>query len=164
MQQDCNVMVTHSTFCKFFADDKKTLNMYWKHLMRQFCNDNKQFHFCSTQGCEYLFMVQQYSTVQIARCDECKASTCLLCGREGHEPATCNIVKLWEKKSSAESENLQWILANTKPCPKCAKPIEKNQGCNHMKCVHCKHDFCWICLGDWGPHGSSWYNCTKPID
>lgn len=26
---------------------------------------------------------------------------------------------------------------------------------------NCKHDFCWVCLGSWEPHGSSWYNCNR---
>ena len=30
-----------------------------------------------------------------------------------------------------------------------------------MKCPTCKHDFCWICLGDWKEHGSSWYKCFR---
>ena len=28
----------------------------------------------------------------------------------------------------------------------------------------CNHKFCWICLGDWEPHGSSWYNCVLFTD
>jgi ariadne-1 len=50
----------------------------------------------------------------------------LSCGKEKHAPAYCNVVAKWDKKSSAESENLTWIMANTKPCPKCQRPIEKN--------------------------------------
>lgn len=26
---------------------------------------------------------------------------------------------------------------------------------------NCKHEFCWVCLGAWEPHGSSWYNCNR---
>lgn len=37
-------------------------------------------------------------------------------------------------KNTAESENVNWIIANCKQCPKCKKNIEKNQGCNNIKC------------------------------
>jgi len=30
--------------------------------------------------------------------------------------------------------NALWLSANTKECPKCGTPIEKNSGCNHMIC------------------------------
>jgi hypothetical protein len=33
--------------------------------------------------------------------------------------ADCETVRKWMVKNSAESENLTWILANTKQCPKC---------------------------------------------
>lgn len=55
----------------------------------------------------------------------------------------CATVSKWLLKNSAESENLNWILANTKPCPKCKRPIEKNHGCMHMTCAQCRHEFCW---------------------
>ena len=41
--------------------------------------------------------------------------------------------------------------------------VEKTGGCNHLICKNqaCKYEFCWICLGAWEPHGSSWYNCSR---
>jgi len=57
------------------------------------------------------------------------------------------------------------IIANTKQCPKCHKAIEKNQGCNHMKCSGgCNFEFCWLCLGNWADHSAStggYYKCNK---
>lgn len=47
--------------------------------------------------------------------------------------------------------------ANEQECPKCHATIEKDGGCNHMVCKRCRFDFCWVCLGPWEPHGSSWY-------
>lgn len=37
---------------------------------------------------------------------------------------------MWEEKISGDSETRNWLAANTKPCPKCTKPVEKNGGCN----------------------------------
>ena len=25
----------------------------------------------------------------------------------------------------------------------------------------CKHEFCWMCMGLWSEHGTSWYNCSR---
>lgn len=40
-------------------------------------------------------------------------------------------------------------LISCEPCPNgnCGFLIQKNGGCNHMKCESCKHEFCWLCLG-----------------
>ena len=34
-----------------------------------------------------------------------------------------------------------------KTCPSCYNIIEKIDGCNHMKCVYCHYEFCWLCMG-----------------
>lgn len=77
---------------------------------------------------------------------------------------SCDTVRKWITKNSAESENLNWILANTKPCPKCHRPIEKNQGCMHITCSQCRHEFCWLCNGTWSEHGErtgGFYACNR---
>ncbi|KAI4962728.1 hypothetical protein ZWY2020_025877, partial [Hordeum vulgare] len=87
------------------------------------------------------------------------------CWNEAHRPVDCATVSKWILKNSAESENMNWILANSKPCPKCKRPIEKNQGCMHITCTPpCKFEFCWLCLGSWSEHGErtgGFYACNR---
>jgi len=50
----------------------------------------------------------------------------------------------------------------TKSCPRCNFETEKNGGCNHMTCQHCKCDWCWIC-GQTIEGGVGWhYSPTNP--
>jgi ariadne-1 len=30
-----------------------------------------------------------------------------------------------------------------------------------MTCRKCRHEFCWMCMGIWSEHGTSWYNCNR---
>ena len=105
-------------------------------------------------------------TVSRGSC-KCGFSFCWKCSSESHVPVKCDFAAKWNLKNSSESENVSWIIANTKPCPKCRKPIEKNQGCNHMTCSSrsggCGTEFCWMCLQAWGTHSSStggFYSCN----
>ena len=91
----------------------------------------------------------------------CGFDFCWACGASPHAPASCDEAVRWALKNSSESENVGWILANTKPCPSCRKPIEKNQGCNHMHCRNCQSEFCWMCLQLWKVHGTgNFYKCN----
>ena len=97
---------------------------------------------------------------------KCGGTFCFTCKEEAHRPVDCETVKQWNIKNSAESENLTWIIANTKPCPKCQRPIEKNQGCMHMTCSQCRHEFCWLCRGAWTEHGDGtggFYACNRCV-
>lgn len=113
--------------------------------------------------CEY---VQKIFTERANLSDitcKCGFVYCIRCLQAGHRPCPCDVAEAWVQKATSEAENMQWILAKTKKCPKCRVPIEKNQGCNHMTCRNCRHEFCWLCKGDWKDHGSAtggFYKCN----
>lgn len=45
-----------------------------------------------------------------------------------------------------------------KQCPKCSTIIEKNDGCNELKCLNCQFRFCWLCLKEYEDGHYSYYN------
>ena len=36
--------------------------------------------------------------------------------------------------------------------PRCGIITEKNNGCNHITCAKCGHQWCWLCNGNYGPN------------
>ena len=46
----------------------------------------------------------------------------------------------------------------------CFVATEKDEGCNHMTCRKCRHDFCWICMQDWSLHSNNtggFFQCNR---
>ena len=166
MQSNCNMMVGHSEFTRLLDSCPKEKVLYWKWLCKSFTDENKNIQWCSNLkcgiACERLNETQMLYNVQ---CNFCETITCFSCGMVNHMPCDCETAEKWDTKNNAESDNMEWLTANTKQCPGCQKHIEKNQGCNHMTCTGgCGHNFCWICMGDWADHGSStggYYKCNK---
>ena len=78
----------------------------------------------------------------------------------------CDLFGQWCELTGGKNDKLNqlWLIKNTKKCPKCKIDIEKNNGCMHMTCRHCKYEFCWVCIGDWKEHGQAtggFYGCNK---
>ncbi|EGT37547.1 hypothetical protein CAEBREN_02319 [Caenorhabditis brenneri] len=100
----------------------------------------------------------------------CGSVFCFSCERASHLPATCRQMQLWEKKcatmpppgksDSSDSTTQEWLVINTKGCPRCSTLIEKNGGCSHMKCPNkkCRFSFCWKCHESWSKHK---FSCDK---
>ncbi|KAI3958366.1 hypothetical protein MKW98_011054 [Papaver atlanticum] len=144
----CNAAVgedmVNSLVCKVSKEK------YSRFLFRSYVEVSKNIKWCPAPGCS--------SAIQFAVGSENRDVTC---------KCTYSFCwsSQWNLKNSNESENLTWILANSKPCPKCQRPIEKNHGCMHMSCLKpCRHQFCWLCLGPWSEHGTKTggnYRCNQ---
>lgn len=102
---------------------------------------------------------------------------CVSCKGPSHSPSSCDDWRRWiariqavvssvegSDKDGNEIANALWVAANTKRCPKCELPIEKNEGCNHMSCRTCRHEFCWVCMKAWSLHSQDtggYFQCNK---
>ncbi|KAK9293215.1 hypothetical protein L1049_021204 [Liquidambar formosana] len=158
----CSAAIGQDMINILASDEDK--EKYSRYFLRSYIEDNRKTKWCPAPGCDYAvdFIVGSGSYDVSCRCSY---SFCWKCTEEAHRPVDCDTVAKWILKNSAESENMNWILANSKPCPKCKRPIEKNQGCMHITCTPpCKFEFCWLCLGAWSDHGErtgGFYACNR---
>lgn len=156
----CKEIVPERVFLSFLDEHKKKIFQTW--LIDSLIQGNRSLKWCPSPGCCRAVEYKSGGMKEVS-CS-CGHVFCFKCENEGHRPADCDLVAKWTRKNSTDSENANWIIANTKRCPKCDVYIEKNQGCNHMTCQNCKHEFCWLCKGKWSDHGSAtggYYKCNK---
>ncbi|CAN6373440.1 unnamed protein product [Urochloa humidicola] len=121
---------------------------YARFAFRSYVEENGgRIKWCPGPGCtRAVEFIGDADVVREVFCD-CKHGFCWDCGEEAHRPVSCSTVRAWLAKNKSDSETVNWVLANTKHCPRCQRPIEKNQGCNHMTCPPpCNYHFCWLCL------------------
>ncbi|XP_022772809.1 probable E3 ubiquitin-protein ligase ARI2 isoform X4 [Durio zibethinus] len=112
-------------------------------LLESYIEDNRRVKWCpSVPHCGNAIRIEDDELCEV-ECP-CGMQFCFSCLSEAHSPCSCLMWELWSKKCQDESETVNWITINTKPCPKCHKPVEKNGGCNHVSCL-CGQSFCWIC-------------------
>lgn len=156
----CDILVDDASVMRLVKDSKVKLK--YQHLItNSFVECNRLLRWCPSPDCNNAIKVQ-YVESRPVTC-KCAHTFCFLCGENWHDPVKCHLLRKWIKKCDDDSETSNWIAANTKECPKCNVTIEKDGGCNHMICKNqnCKTEFCWVCLGPWEPHGSSWYSCNR---
>jgi len=145
--------------------------LYMKY--RRFCalgyaEDNKVI-WCPNRECCVGFVAPSFSSpAKELRCFGCSTPFCSSCYKPPHNPASCQAATstiptlLEESSSTQDAASFELIRNSTKPCPRCHVRIFKESGCNHMKCVRCKLEFCWVCVKEWKIGGSCqldhWYN------
>eukprot|EP00039_Didymoeca_costata_P028069 m.19876 g.19876 ORF g.19876 m.19876 type:complete len:523 (+) comp6704_c0_seq1:289-1857(+) len=143
LERDCSATIKHSLVLSNL--DSSLVSRYWKLVYEAVVMGNKHLVWCPTPECVTVLSADSVTSKPgTVECNSCKNKFCFDCGVE-HAPASCENMKSFQKKKEAEGGNYAWLSTNTKECPKCAAFIEKNGGCNWIKCFKCKYEFCWLC-------------------
>ncbi|KAI1867956.1 uncharacterized protein JN550_006763 [Neoarthrinium moseri] len=91
----------------------------------------------------------------LAICEDCGFAFCSRCGQSWHgEFKYCIPKERKDEITEEEKASLEYLQMHTTPCPTCAAPCQKTQGCNHMRCFRCQTHFCYLC--------SAWLNPENP--
>mmetsp|Transcript_37117 Transcript_37117/g.94848 ORF Transcript_37117/g.94848 Transcript_37117/m.94848 type:complete len:608 (-) Transcript_37117:139-1962(-) len=139
----CGAVCLESKVKELLFEQPEVVKKYERSLLESFIEDNKKVRWCpSVPHCGNAIEVEGEPLCE-PECS-CGVKFCFSCGLEPHSPCTCTMWKAWSDKSRDDSETSNWMTANTKPCPKCNKPVEKSGGCNLVLCL-CGQAFCWLC-------------------
>ncbi|KAG8282877.1 hypothetical protein J6590_027311 [Homalodisca vitripennis] len=180
----CHILVPPELIEKLVSPD--VARRYLQFDIKAFVETNRSIKWCPMAGCGRAVRLPEIEQTR----NQPQATTshavdcgnghffCWECLGEAHAPSGCQQWQQWQTKiaqvkpeqlqtSSSETEdaaNCLWLVTNCKPCPNCKSPIQKNEGCNHMKCSKCKSDFCWVCLESWKKHSSAtggYFRCNR---
>ncbi|XP_071694483.1 probable E3 ubiquitin-protein ligase ARI2 [Rutidosis leptorrhynchoides] len=149
MAYKCNVVCDEDKIRIYVNEkDPELGKKFDQFLLESYIEDNKMVKWCpSVPHCGNAIRVDDDGCCEV-EC-ACGFQFCFSCSSEAHSPCSCHMWALWVKKFEDDSETINWMIANTKNCPTCLKPVEKNGGCNHVVCA-CGKAFCWLCGGATG--------------
>ncbi|CAF0915669.1 unnamed protein product [Adineta ricciae] len=127
--------------------NKRLFDRYDRFITNRHIEQMDEFVWCSNPDCGMGQLNDGGQANNIVTCFNCHKRTCFTHRVPWHEGLTC---AEYDQTRNADDEASQlWIIQNSKKCPNCPYRIEKNDGCDHMKCVKCSYEFCWSCLADY---------------
>ncbi|KAF1760970.1 hypothetical protein GCK72_009223 [Caenorhabditis remanei] len=175
MASDCELIIDDDKIQEYLSSDTTVISAFQQLTVDEYVETN---HFLTQCSCG-MVVKSSRSDAHLVVCS-CGIRFCFSCRNDSHEPVNCRLLKLWEKKCvgvknktaasadgySSDKETFNWILSNTKDCPKCVTSIEKNGGCNRITCRSktCRFEFCWLCMREWSVHGYSSCNTFNAKD
>ena len=139
MDHECNEIISEDFIFKHLSSNKDLIDKYNKFKMRAEIIKDKNKKLCPAPDCDSF--LQKSKKTKYVKCEN-GHEYCFDCLKKPHGKRQCeknveNQFEKWTKKKRA------------KRCPKCQIYTEKNEGCNHMTCVSCKYQWCWLCEGEY---------------
>ena len=146
MKYGCNEIVSENFILNHINENDDLITKYKKFKKRAEIIKDKNKKICPNPDCESF--LQKSTSSKYVECEN-GHKYCFNCLKPPHGNNSCD--------KTLEKEFLKWKKGKrVKRCPRCQIYTEKNEGCNHMTCVSCKYQWCWICEGEYryGHYGS----------
>ncbi|KAF2000745.1 hypothetical protein P154DRAFT_406736, partial [Amniculicola lignicola CBS 123094] len=158
--EKCTVRLSHYDVQQYAA--KEIYNRYTDLSARSALDNDPNFWYCRAPSCRSGQIHIREVDGNIFQCVHCGFRVCLVHSRTSHDGETCTE---YDKRARKQKDEMRWmrrqileeeasiraVRAMSKKCPNpiCPYHIQKNNGCDHMKCSKCRHQFCWNCLMPW---------------
>lgn len=164
--RSCGRRKLDDTDIRIITNDPEKIQAINLILLHEVLATDKNAKQCPGKDCTNIFINPDNRAVTV-RCPACRESYCSQCLHNHTQQITCE--QSAEQRAldakNGDQANEAWKKQNTKPCPRCKADIEKNGGCLHMTCNKCMHQFCWLCLKNYGENfaaGECVGGCPRP--
>ena len=133
MEHGCSEFVSEDFILNHIEGNDDLIAKYNKFKKRAEIIKDKNKKICPNPDCESF--LQKSSTSKYVECEN------------GHKYCF-DCLKPCDQ--TLEKQFLKWKKGKrVKRCPRCQMYTEKNEGCNHMTCISCKYQWCWLCEGEY---------------
>ena len=139
MEHGCNEIVSEEFIVMHISENENLIDKYIKFKKRSEIINDRNKKLCPNPDCDSF--LQRSETTKYVHC-EYGHEYCFNCLRPPHGDESCDY--------NLEQQFLNWKKGKrVKRCPRCQMYTEKNEGCNHMTCVSCRYQWCWLCEGQY---------------
>ena len=137
VDHQCKEIISEDFILKHINEDQKLVEKYQKFKKRaEIINDPNKKQ-CPNPDCESF--LEKSSKTNYVKCQN-GHEYCFECLKPPHGKSRCDEIM--------EKDFMKWKKhKRVKRCPRCKMYTEKNEGCNHMTCISCKYQWCWLCEG-----------------
>ncbi|XP_033215789.1 potential E3 ubiquitin-protein ligase ariadne-1-like [Belonocnema kinseyi] len=158
--QNCKILVDYGSAMHLIKSPEIKLK-YQYLITNSFVECNRLLRWCPSPGCKNAIKVEFVES----RCVTCTCghTFCFFCGENCHDPVKCELLEKWLKKCNEDLPSYKWIAENTKECPMCSFPVQRDKDCIQLTCGNesCAYEFCWVCLGNWFSHNIFSTHCDR---
>ena len=136
MDHLCNEILPEMVIYTIIKDDKNLILKYNENKLRQEILNNPKKKFCPYPNCNSYAILNEKNNKNV-KCENGHLF-CFYCLQKPHDNLECN-KELDEKMEEFAKKKF------IKKCPNCGCWTEKIDGCNHITCIECTYQWCWLC-------------------
>ena len=146
MQHGCDIVLDNDFIKKMLEGNNELIEKYDKFYNRKkMIEKSDKIKLCPIPDCEGF--AEKKGKNKYVKCNF-GHDFCFECGNAPHGKKKC--------EDMVDKEFEEWRSHKiVKRCPYCRMWTEKNEGCNHMTCVECQFQWCWLCQK---PYNSNHFN------
>jgi hypothetical protein len=139
MDVSCKEIMSEEFILKHISKNDDLIAKYDKFKKRSEIIKDKNKKICPKPDCDSF--LQKSKSSNYVKCEN-GHEYCFECLKPPHGKKPC--------EKNLEKQFMKWTKGKrVKRCPRCQMFTEKNEGCNHMTCVSCKYQWCWLCEGEY---------------